>query len=579
MSGRSSRIVIAAGLALLAACVVKRPKAPEGVRSFRVEVVSVDPFTKPSGCEDASDLGSARCPRPFATPESPLRLRLRATALDAQGNPMTDWVGMAQLDARPGRFADVGAGGLSARFTAGVAEVDVGLYHAYGPTRLWVEDCGSSADPGTFATGVTPEIWFEQPRVHELNATTDNTTSPLVPRFSNVCAIGGDPRFGLGVNENGEVDYVGYSHGRKVNAPPPAMGNYVELSGCDGAAHDTAVASGTSCARGPLIVTGVGNEGFYFTDLHPDAMANGFNHMYAFNFNYPDDLQVGDLLLWVRGSPVEFAGSTQLSNPTWKRDPRGRRLELLPKPVKIDPAAYQAALRTYGRNREELLDLEKLEGAIVCMDNLAPAAMMRDCDVNASGNIERQGCLTDMAAPMPPRCEDGRAPTAQPPNCDAESAVDYCMPLTADELAACELKGYVPANAAEYCCERLCYNDFACTETSSLVAYGQWTAEVFGRYEAGSADTPPVKIAVISRDAQPELRCQLHGEALDAEGKEPMRKDPLDWSACERYKPDAERRRLRVIGSLRQVLAARPVWVIIAHSPTDLEVGGTCPTP
>ncbi len=552
---RSSLAFLPLLVLVAAGCVSERFSVPPGLGSFSVEITNIDAWTAPPECVSLPLQTSPTCVRPFPELETPVNLRLRVTALDRRAQLMTDYAGTALVDVRPGRLVGVGPAGLLLQFAAGVSETDVTIAHAYGAARLWVEDCGSSGEGGSFATGISPPVYFDRPTLDQLNATTDNTTSPLTPRPSNVCAITGDPRYGLGANEEGELTFVGYSRGRTVNAPPPAMGNFVELVGCGRDEYDQTLSQG-GCRRGPLVVTAIGNEGFYTTDLNGAAVARGFNHLYSFNFNYPDDLEVGDIVVSLRGSPVEFAGSTQLSNPVWRRDGVRRGQDLLPAPVTIDPATYLSTVRTYGRNRPEVLTLERLEGALVCMDNLAPASTLVACDVNQSGGIERQGCLVDMEAPLPPRCDVAMGSAPRPPHCRIEDRQPYCFPLTEEELLSCALQGYIPDNPGEYCCERNCYDDPACNEESSYLTYGQWVADVFGNYER--QDAAPVKIAVISRDARPDF-------------------DVLAFAAAERLKPAAERRKLRVIGNLRQVLAARPVWVIIARVPTDVEIDGSCP--
>ncbi len=550
---------------LAASCVRERIPVPAGTASFRVSLVAIDPYVWPPGCENTSARGSETCPRPFVEVAQPLHVRVRAVALDHHGDDMPDFNGAALVDVRPGRLVGVGPGGVVAQFVSGVAELEVALAHAYGEVRIWFEDCGSLGANGTFATGVSPVLYFAQPRIDQVNATADNTTSPMVPRPTNVCAISGDPRFGLGVDQDGEVTFVGYSFGGAVNAPPPAMGQFVDVGGCTAAAHG----AGT-CTRGPVIVTALDNEGFYVSDIHADAVTRGFNHVYAFNFSYPDDLEIGDVLVSLRGSPVEFAGSTQLSNPAWQRDGVGRGVALMPAPLVIEADLYAAALSTYGRNDSTQLDLERREGAVVCMDNLAPARELRNCDVNGSGGIERQGCLVSGSAPLPPRCEVAVGTAPAYPACDPTVREPYCFPLTEAELLGCGLTSYLPNNPAEYCCERNCYTDFACGEASSYVGFGQWVADVYGRYEVTATSSPPVKVAVVTRDALPS--------AADCQGGYEAGRcfDPFLFAAVQFAKPEAERVRLKVVGNLRHVVAGRPVWLIVTRSPADVEPGGVC---
>jgi hypothetical protein len=115
----------------------------------------------------------------------------------------------------------------------------------------------------------------------------------------------------------------------------------------------------------------------------------------------------------------------------------------------------------------------------------------------------------------------------------------------------------VPTKAAEYCCERACYNEVGCSEGSAFTEFGQWSADVFGRYPP--TDEKAVKVSVVSRNSIPDF-------------------DPFRFGAAQAAKPDSERKRLRVTGYLKQVLAARPVWIIVVRGPADLEPGGSCPS-
>jgi hypothetical protein len=180
--------VAVADAVLLAACVTDVP-AKDGLGSFRVEILSVTdevPDPNPPTCLE-DPLGQADCRRKFSPLGSPVRVTLEVTALDRQGLLEPDFAGQALVDVRPGRVLDVGPTGLLATFVAGRATVELGLVQAFGPTRVWVEDCGSSGEPGSFATGVSSPIWFDNPRIAEINATDDNTLSAMMPRATNVC--------------------------------------------------------------------------------------------------------------------------------------------------------------------------------------------------------------------------------------------------------------------------------------------------------------------------------------------------------------------------------------------------------
>ena len=544
--------------ALAAACVTDRFAQPNTAGSFRVEIISEDPLTRPSGsgCESAPEEGSKGCPHAFPELLTPFKVKIRATALDrGSGNtspqPLVSFEGTAYVDARPGRIVNAGPDGLVMKFKSGVAVVDLELAYSFGETFLWVEDCGTGGKVGTFATGISAPFWFDMPRIDQIQTTVDNSTSPMIPTVTNICAVSGDPRYSMGTDENGVVGYQGYSHGKAVNAPPAAIGSFLEVTGCKRADYDAKEASG-GCGRGPIVVTAISNEGFYVTDINAAAVARGFNSIYAYNFNYPDNLEVGDIVTVIRGSPVEHTCTTQFSNPVWQRDGVQRGHGLLPKAVKVSPSTYQNSMKTYGRNRPENLDMEMLESALVCFDNLAPASQVTLCDVNQSGDIERQGCtLLTMSDPMPPVCDAGMGSAPTRPLCDASSVRPYCFPMSQTEFDACKLSGYVPDNPFEYCCERTCYDDPACVEKSSFEVYGQWVADVYGKYELAEGDSASVKIAVISRDANPDF-------------------DPIAFGVLQRAKPLEKRKHVRVIGTLKQVTAARPSWVVTPRTPADL---------
>lgn len=533
------------------------PRQPSGVDSFSIKLQTIADYPRAAGCEKAPVFGTAECPRPFAESGHADIVTFSVTAL-RDGAALDSFAGTAMVDVRPGYIQNVDPAGVHLTFAAGVAQGSVNLAYAFGETRLWTEDCGSGQSPGTFATGVSEPLFYDLPELHQLNRTTDNTTSPMLPRPNNICAIGGDPRFGLGLNEDQKVELVGFSQGKAVNVPPPAMGTFVELRGCGAAEHRAAPNGGIDgCRRGPLVVTAVGNDGFYVSDINKRARATGFNHSFAFTFNYPDDLEVGDILVKLSGSPIEFAGTTQLGNPTWIKDPGGPYPDLIPLPTRIDPVLYASALRTYGRNEATHLALEKFEGAFVCFDNLAPSTTLTVCDQNDNGRIERDGCLLpDFDTPLPRRC--GPEEKSELPDCANILSASYCLPLDDETVSLCGLRGYVPRNPAEYCCERICYNNFACSEESSYVGFGQWTADVTGNYD--KVDTDPIKIAITSRDADPDF-------------------DPFEFGRTQKANPDrAARRTITVKGTLRQVLAARPVWLVVARHKDDIDqTGAPCP--
>ena len=533
---------------LAGSCVRKTFELPDSVGSFKVHIAQVENGRLPAECHtetsqacermraclDDGSLGlSSDCPFEFPERESPVRLQVWAEALDRLGTFMPTFAGGVNISIRPGKLVGEGLGGTTLDFRAGVSQLlSLEIIHSHGQARIWVEDCGTAEAVGSFATGVSEPLWFSGPTLTQIQRTQDNTTSPLVPSRPDPCSIAADQRYGIATDEDGTARYIGpiYDGEGKLldDAGPPLLGQFLIVE------------------RGELVVTALDNSGFFVTDIAPIDPRDGFNHIYVFNFNYPDGLIVGDRLTRLRGSPIEFTGTTQLQQPSWERAPRDPAASM-PAPVHIPAALYASSIRTYGQNRSEQLALERLESALVCMDNLAPARRFRidlpqfaleqssNCDVTNSGGVNRGGTFV------------GNAPIGE-------------LDISPELAAACQLTGYIPANPAEYCCERACFIDFGCTEQSSFIVYGQWAAEVYGRYD--SADDPtapstPIKIAITTRDAAPDF-------------------DPLAFGAQQAAKPIGERSTLKVVGNLRHVLAARPVWVLIARGPNDIEIDGSC---
>ncbi len=491
----------------LSACAYKRVARKGGAQSFSVEVL------RPEG-ENA--LGSKLTPIPYAGNAAPFRIDLKVQAIGWDGKPDTSYEGRLLIDARPGVVFPNEFNVLK-----GEGTVSIQLSNAFGPTHIWLEDCGvrrvpkkanctleerqaylpeclQTFQPGTLATGVSPTIYFSQPSIPQIQATFDNTTSSLISLQGDRCASLADPRYVDTTNLTGQ-QLLGVPRAQRI-AP---VGNMVNVT------------------AGEMIVTAIDNEGFYLSDMSPEAVAGGFNGLFVFNFNYPEGLQVGDRLLQLQGVPSEFSGSTQLTNPFWIRDTGGPYRDKLPKPFFISPQLYQASIGRTGANINTQLDLERLEGGLVCMENLVVPGRFQLCDLNKDGRIDRFG--------------------------------------ETDEKA----------------CETACYNDPNCFEGSSYGQFQQWGALVGGIDLAvvcnddmpcveGSFCNPNTntcnavqKIALSTSNAIPAFRPDTYVADKLAKGEAPET--------------------MAVTGNLLQVLASRPVWLIQPRGAEDVVFGGTCP--
>ncbi len=397
---------------LAGGCVVRRIERPKGTQSFRVTVV------KP---EDSAALGSRQSPLPYASNDTPFAVTFRLEAIGWDGQPDAGFTGRLVIAAHPGLVFP-----NEVNIHEGTGEVSVRLANSYGETRIWFEDCGIRELPfkknctleerqayvpecfpqfraGTLATGISPPIVFAQPALSDVQETGDNASSPLMPIAGDRCAALADPRY---------VDTTNLTP-RQINQLPraqriPASGNTVRIT------------------AGELIVTAIDNGGFFVTDVSPEAQVRGFNSIYVFAFSYPENLQVGDRVLSLTGTPAEFVGATQLNNPFWIRDSRGPYPEKLPAPYTISPQLYQMNIGTAGGNVYNELSMEKLEGSLVCMDNLGVPSGAENCDLNNDGGLTRG------------------------------------------------------SGSEEQACETKCYDNPDCFEASGYFSFGNWGAHVTG---------------------------------------------------------------------------------------------------
>ncbi|MCK6526075.1 hypothetical protein L6R50_00425 [Myxococcota bacterium] len=236
-------------------------------------------------------------PLPFVGDNStPVTFTVSARAVDAEGRTVESYAGPAYLRVVPALIA----GGNQVPFEAGTAEsFPVSFVRGFGDVRIWVEDRGTDESPGTFATGISPAIHFALPTSADLQRTTSSLTSPL--------------------------------DGRNVTL---------------------------RAADREVVVTALAQDGFYATDLSEPG--GEFASFFAFSFNRPRDLDVGDRIGYLNGNVYEYLGYTEIQYPTWRVDGEGLAP---PEPVSIDEALCSA----------DDLDLEKWESAPVEVSRLVSA--------------------------------------------------------------------------------------------------------------------------------------------------------------------------------------------------------------
>ncbi len=298
---------------LFVACYTEPPK-PGDVGSFRVEFVG------------NPNLGDSKNPLPVATGKSPLTLRLKVTALSADGKEDKAYSGYLCI------FSDRGLLVSSQRpreIKGGVIEeVLVRLFLAFGKTTIWLTS--------------VPQ-----------NTLCPNATDPLDKSIPPVGKVGSAPALTFKLLSIRDVQA-----GTESPFNSPLFKKYAVVG------------------SGKMVVTAVSSNGFHATDLAAYKDGGGFHSLFIFTFSAPTlafedgavprTLQVGDLVSRVEGGIDEFSGHTQMTFPTfvptWKDKPGGPVAKIDPKDMP-KPEKFSAG-DTWSRGK-----MERYESALVEINN------------------------------------------------------------------------------------------------------------------------------------------------------------------------------------------------------------------
>jgi len=527
----------ALALAGLAAgpCVEQRA-LENGLSSFRVTVLQVDGVTGGLGTRGS----------PYDVPEGDIELAFTADAIDQRGMRMTDFAGEVALKVTPGEIVAP----ATVTFAAGQAAGRVTVRKVFGRVALWLEDvqwvdgppaqAGLDSVPqrapvGTWAAGVSNLVHFKNPSLRQVQYQPEwvlkNDTSALPDRF---------------------VEF--------------------DCKAEQGAPFDD--------GHGQLVVTGIFNEGFFVTDLADQGL--GFNHLYAYSYSYPEDLDEGDRLDRLVGTTQDFSGCTQIGFPAWTRamdenhdsQPfRVRDLDALVPPAPITTELCRDGAKVADQHlcgySKDSFAIETLESGRVRIAEVHATDLYLDCDFNSDLELP----LISTTDPAEYACRDAclkhdgatvlrvKRVRARPETLWAVSTEGRC-----DSDADCQsgrCGGWGEADAFDHVCRVLCpweaditdirpncmeltvKPEFVCSELTTLEQFGQWGVSL---PPDPTADPPEVRgpqINVITRETL-------------------VTYDPTAQENLGRDIPFLQ-------GNLRQVRAARPRWlVIVGHGPGDV---------
>lgn len=226
-----------------------------GACTRTADIDRIEPTSIVATVED--DLGSPEAPLDFSG--SPITRTISVQTLDKNGDPYP-FNGDLTLRVRPGKLDQ----SQWVTLTEGVWQGEVTFHAAFGPTRIWVGDEGDKdAESGrtpSYATGVTEAVNYAFPTIRQMNEIDDHETNHL-------------------------------------------SGEFAELQVSDR----------------QVVVTEIGTNGFWVTDIADEA--GSWNSLYVYSFSKPTGIWEGARLTILTGNTQEYLATTQISFPVYEAEP------------------------------------------------------------------------------------------------------------------------------------------------------------------------------------------------------------------------------------------------------------------
>ncbi|MBW2526518.1 MAG: hypothetical protein JRI23_20220 [Deltaproteobacteria bacterium] len=317
-------------------------------------------------------------PRPANIGDTYEAWAFTVTSLDAEGQQDTSFNGYVRIDVEPGSVrtietADPGlSDGRNIRLVNGFAEGTAYATAMFGPTRLWAKDIGYVPAPD----GVVPTC---------ANGVDDDGDVMVDYPQDDGCAFADD------MSEEG-ARYIA-----AVSQPVYyALPTIADLQGRGAKTPYGAVAMQIDTdVPHTVVVTRVSSNGFFVTDLadmyQPADGSGGYNHLFAYNFNTPEGMQVCDEVTFLSGTASEFFGFTEISFPSFEVNylnadgvPFGPPECQVPEPTLIDPTVISPT---------DPVEMEKLESGLVRLEGFHIGAKFGpELAVNNSFDTNRSNC-------------------------------------------------------------------------------------------------------------------------------------------------------------------------------------------
>ncbi|MBS2013491.1 MAG: hypothetical protein JST00_11415 [Deltaproteobacteria bacterium] len=387
--------------------------------------------------------------------DKPMVFKVVIRAVKTDGTVDTDFTRFVRMSSKPGAIQPLTGPDVDGRnilLKNGVSgETEIRLANAFGVTYIIADDLG-----------YVPSDPLRAPPPQCSNGIDDNGNGTVDFPADPGCAFANDDAEESGTFAQGasqpifiSLPRIAEARGRKCEPSRGCSGNGATPYPKEQILLDTGYresASGVSSYAFSTVVTRISSDGFYVADIGDQK--DGFNSIFAFNFNAPPRMRVCDRLKTYGGTANEFFGFTQISYPTWtleEWDPK-QRLCLVPEPARVTPTVIQ--------DRTTLL---QLSGSLVRVETTTAA----DGKKNAIAKV------TPKFGPGNTPCrKDGQVQSLPDPSkCDKDPVSSQFLFVPGPDASNCDFDGNgridFSAGNPENDCSAICTLDPECTEYSN----------------------------------------------------------------------------------------------------------------
>ncbi|MBM4388113.1 MAG: hypothetical protein FJ088_10275, partial [Deltaproteobacteria bacterium] len=299
-------------------------------------------------------LGDPENPLPFSATPAEFTIKIKAYSYE-DAESFAGFNGWVRVSSKPGTLSLIGAPAGPEVNTVliknGASDpIKVKIANAFGNTFIWAGSLGYEFTPENATPACSDDADNDSDGVTDFpfdlgcSSPSDNTEKE------------DDHYYGLSPTIYFKTPSI--SDIQQKQSKSPLAGSYVTV------------------IEGNMIVTRITAEGFYVTDIGDQG---GYNHIYAFTFNTPENLMVCDRVTKLSGIVLEFYGFTEMTAPSFVNEFWDDKKDKCPVPAPILLSAADV-----GDNAK----LEGFESALVQLKDVRLGSKFTNCDFNGDGDVD-----------------------------------------------------------------------------------------------------------------------------------------------------------------------------------------------